>query len=82
MMRASDRTVHGLTSAGAEIVRYDRAGKWYIEPTVPEIRRAHVTVRSAASLAAMGTHYPGKLGGGTFDAHVRKFQETRKEGDR
>lgn len=69
----SDRRIHGISTDGGEIVRYERAGKWYIEyPTGMRPRRA-LTVRSAASLAALGRAFLGKPGGMRFDAKVREF---------
>ena len=40
----SDRTVH-VSYPGMEIVRYDRAGKWYLEPTNPTLPRQKVTCK-------------------------------------
>lgn len=71
----SDRTVHA-ENEHCEIVRYDRAGKWYIEPRDPGKQRRHVGIRSAASEAVkapdMWIHY-GRPGGGAFDRHVRRM---------
>lgn len=70
-MIPNDRTVHGLTINGDEIVRYDRAGKWYIEHT--DGRRRHpVSVSTAAGMARAGTWYGKKPGGKLFDAIVRR----------
>lgn len=39
MPNPTDRTVHAtLPDKDAEVVRYDRAGKWYLEPRDPELR--------------------------------------------
>lgn len=66
----SDRTVHGLTANGQnEIVRYNRAGKWYVEPRDGG-KRTHVGVVEAARLAAEGMSYPNLPGGQTFDRVV------------
>jgi hypothetical protein len=70
----SDRTVHASYS-NMEIVRYDRSGKWYLEPTIPGLRRQHVTVAQAASsakygLAIGGSFTPGLSGGKAFDRLV------------
>jgi len=68
----SDRTVHAGYD-GMEIVRYDRAGKWYLEPTDPRLRRQRVGVREAARSARWGCeHANGWIqfrlpGGGAFD---------------
>jgi len=73
---SSDRTVHASYD-GMEIVRYDRAGKWYLEPTDPTLRRQHVTVDAAARAArwgranANGTTTFGLHGGSTFDRLAR-----------
>ena len=67
----TDRTVHGLTENGAEIVRYDRAGKWYIERAG---FRQPVTVAKAAEKAAEGRHYERRPGGKAFDAQVRRVR--------
>lgn len=66
-----DRTVHGLTIGGKEIVRYNRAGKWCVEGG--GIRQS-LTVNEAARLAAIGNFSPGLPGGNLFDARVRKFR--------
>lgn len=65
----SDRTVHGLTDRGAEIVRYDRAGRWYVEWRGV---RSPIDVRQAARLARKGEAYLGRPGGGRFDKLVRR----------
>ena len=67
-----DRTVHGRTMNYTDpwdIVRYDRAGKWYLEHE--DGRRVHVGVRHAARVAATGTFHPGLPGGKVFDSLVR-----------
>ncbi|WP_431798591.1 hypothetical protein [Microbacterium kunmingense] len=65
------RTVHGVAADGAEIVRYERAGKWFVEPG--EGKRRAVSLSEAAALAVAGTSYSGRSGGGRFDAAVRKL---------
>lgn len=67
-----DRIVHGLYDGG-EIVRYDRAGKWYLEG--PLKRRLHLVVAEAAALAASGTWYSDRSGGQAFDAKVRRLRD-------
>lgn len=68
--RSGDRTVHGRSVADAwEVVRYDRAGKWYIEHT--DGRRVRVTVQHAATVAAAGAFFPRLPGGRVFDQMVR-----------
>lgn len=58
-----------------EIVRYDRAGKWFLEPTNPYLKRQRVTIKEAASQAIWaaahgGDYYLGLPGGGAFDRYV------------
>lgn len=73
---AWDRTVHAA-NALAEVVRYDRAGKWYIEPRDRSLPRQLVTVKQAAQYALWmeehdsGTIHLGRAGGGSFDRAVR-----------
>ena len=68
----NDRTVHGLTDDGGEIVRYDRAGKWYFE--YRDRKRRHVTIAEAVQAAAAGKAVLGRAGGLAFDAKVRKLR--------
>lgn len=68
-----DRIVHGLTETGAEIVRYERAGKWYVEPTDGSKRTA-VTIARAAELASAGRVFPNRAGGQAFNAKVAKLR--------
>lgn len=74
MPAASDRTVHAIVPGG-EIVRYDRAGKWYLEFTDGRARKP-LSLRAAAELA--GAHDAqallGRPGGLRFDAKVRAAQ--------
>lgn len=65
-----DRTVHATTEDGREIVRYDRAGKWYWENAD---HRKHIELAEAVRLACLsGSHIrAGQPGGGRFDAAVR-----------
>ncbi len=71
----SDRTVHA-SYPGIDIVRYDRAGKWYLEPTNGTLRRQHVKVCDAAEAAVWGLArgdgevFLGHHGGKTFDRLV------------
>ncbi len=73
----SNRTVHARYR-DMEIVRYDRAGKWYLEPTIPMLKRQHVTIGEAARSArwgidnAEGEWYPRLPGGGGFDKIMRE----------
>jgi hypothetical protein len=69
----ADRTVHASYS-GMEIVRYDRAGKWYLEPTDPTLQRRQVSIDqavAAARLASEGNVFLGRPGGTAFDKKVR-----------
>lgn len=73
----SDRTVHGLTNLGNEVVRYDRAGKWYIEPGtdprgLPQ-KRESITVFTAARLLAAGQWFGVLPGGQQVAAMVRRL---------
>lgn len=69
----SDRTVHGVLADGTtEIVRYDRAGKWYFEPR--EGKRRQVVLEEAARAASLGTHYANQYGGQAFNARVRQIK--------
>lgn len=70
-----DRTVHGRTLRGQEIVRYDISGKWYLENSHG---RFPVKVRDAARLAVAGVAYLGKPGGQRFDSEVRRLQKKPK----
>lgn len=70
-----NRRVHARYD-GMVIVRYDRAGKWYLEPTSPLLSRQHVKVSEAVQSALWGVQYAngvihtGVPGGGTFDRKV------------
>lgn len=76
MLAEYDRTVHAEHN-DEKIVRYDSAGKWYIEFDPPRLRPARrVTIREAVQRAIEleqngGTIYLGKPGGGSFDRYVR-----------
>jgi hypothetical protein len=73
----SDRTVHAVTYRGVEIVRYNRAGKWYLEwPATAMVPCRHVGVDEAARTAVehSGDIRLGLSGGKAFDARVRKIR--------
>jgi len=75
-MERLDRTVHAK-GPQMEVVRYDRAGKWYLEPTNRTLPRQHVTVNEAAHytrwlLGEHGVHLPGLPGGTAYDRLVLK----------
>lgn len=74
-MMGETRTVHARYP-GMEVVRYDRAGKWYLEPTDPSLKRQPVSITDAAkqavwALANGGEVLFGRPGGTMFDAKVR-----------
>lgn len=71
----SDRTVHAVCADGREIVRYNRAGKWWIEHTSG---RVPLRLQSAAEIAAVTTRFGGEVrfglpGGMAFDKRVRDY---------
>lgn len=74
----TDRQVHAAIPGVMEVVRYDRAGKWYVEPLTPGLRRWAVTVGEAAEYASTANtagsweHYEGLLGGRQFDRRMKK----------
>jgi len=73
-MERADRTVHGVTSRAWEVVRYERAGKWYTEPPLNgDGSRLLLTVDDAAYLLSEpdAEWYEGKPGGARLDAKVR-----------
>lgn len=78
VLRMSDRTVHAHYP-GMEIVRYDRAGKWYLEPTEARLLSAQqVTLDGAVRAALWGVENGGEVfmwkpGGGAFDARVKRL---------
>lgn len=67
----SDRTVHAVLVDGSEVVRYDRAGKWFSERD--DLRPVKLTLASAVRLASQvgARAYLGRSGGRRFDAGVR-----------
>lgn len=72
----TDRTVHA-TYPGLEVVRYDKAGKWYLEPLDKSLRRQAVTLEGAVRAAVYGVKdstgevYFGRRGGAAFDRKVK-----------
>lgn len=82
---SDDRTVHcTIVPVGGgriEIVRYDRAGKWYREDGG---NRTRITVAEAVSVAAQDRPavlwHEGRPGGRAFDAKVRKARAARTAG--
>lgn len=73
--RPDDRTVYGRTQAGDEIVRYDRASKWFIETPGTRVGRTRVPIGEAARLAVEGVHYDGMSQ--SFDREVSKVRSVR-----
>jgi hypothetical protein len=73
-----ERIVHAKTADGTEIVRYDKAGKWYAEPS--EGKRRSISLSEAVDLAlssgssgADDRHY----GGTRFQSEIRKRSKTK-----
>jgi hypothetical protein len=69
MPASNDRTIHARTADFKVIVRYDRAGKWYLEG---RHNRRRLTIVEAVEMA---THrgsrvYLGQPGGRVFDRRV------------
>ena len=76
-----DRTVHAR-GRGYEVVRYDRAGKWYVE-SVDGSRRAVTldqAVREAMDIkrAREGEVLIGQPGGSAFDRKLRRSLNARQ----
>ncbi len=74
-----DRTVHAVCADGREIVRYNRAGKWWIEHASG---RVPLRLQSAAEIAAVATTLGGEVrfglpGGTAFDKRVRDYLTDR-----
>jgi hypothetical protein len=75
--RSTDiRTVHATSPEGDELVRYDRQGKWYIEPALGKFREP-VTISRAVATAihwhrTNGSIHLDRRGGARFDALVRR----------
>ncbi len=71
----ADRTVHA-SNAQAEVVRYEKAGHWFIEPRDKALPRQQVTVAEAARYALWlyennGVIIAGQPGGRAFDRAVQ-----------
>ena len=67
-----DRRVHASSDRGVEVVRYERAGKWYLE--MPGVPRRRIKLDEAVQQATLPwvTWREGVPGGSTFDARVKK----------
>jgi hypothetical protein len=67
-----------------EIVRYDRSGKWYLEPTDLELKRQHVSVQQAVSSAhwgienANGVWHMRRPGGSRFDSLMSRSRPIKE----
>lgn len=77
-----DRVAHARRADGGEIVRYDRAGKWYIEWPAHEMKqRRLLTLQEAVNhgvAAENETHgclMLGRYGGQRFGALVRRHPD-------
>lgn len=71
-MALDDRRIHAVSADGRwELVRYERAGKWFYES--PQTRR-QVTISEAVNLASVdGMQVRLRVpGGSTFDARYRR----------
>ncbi len=78
----NDRRVHAANSK-MEVVRYERAGKWYLEPVDPALPRQNVSVRDAAAYVLWWAnqsdpmdHHEGLLGGSRFDALIKSRRKS------
>ena len=76
-MTANDRRVHGRAADGTEVVRYDRAGKWWIEDADGSRRPLSLAGAVDVMRQPQSIWYPGVLGGRAFDARVIKFRSSR-----
>ena len=76
----NDRTVHAQTEQ-MDVVRYGRAGKWYLEPKNPSLPRQAVSIKQAVDYVvwaerSQGTGsvvFYGRRGGLAFDSKVKKI---------
>lgn len=75
----SDRCVHAVLPDGREVVRYDRAGKWYIEGA-KNCQRVNLRTAVRTATAAGTTVHLGLPGGTTFDVGVRRLGVNIKAG--
>lgn len=76
-----DRTVHATVPGSGEIVRYDKASKWYLEYPPKTLKpRTKLSLAGAVDLALKHEREPGcciflnRAGGTMFDARVRKLK--------
>lgn len=77
-----DRRVHATLGNGAEIVRYDRAGKWYYEhePIGAQPVRRQLSLTEAVQFVGDEDEWHDGLPGGTqFDRRLKlKFDSARR----
>lgn len=68
----SDRTIHAVIDGVYELVRYDRAGKWYVEGAT---KRRALTLAEAVALAASPDSVIiwDQPGGQVFCSRLRKL---------
>lgn len=74
-MSTIDRAVHATSKDGDEIVRYDKAGKWWLERA--DGTRASLKIGEAVEQAISFARAGGKIhtrrpGGKSFDVKVRR----------
>lgn len=86
MFDVYDRTVHATVPGGGEIVRYDKASKWYLEYPPKTLKpRTRLSLPKAVDLALKHEREPGcciflnRAGGTMFDARVRKLKEIERK---
>jgi hypothetical protein len=70
---SDDRTIHAIDRHGKQIVRYDRAGKWYLEDQHGRWRVRISLAKAVHEATQVGSHvYLDLPGGQRFDAAVRR----------
>lgn len=78
-MGGEDRTIHAIRVGVGELVRYDKAGKWYWEPYGG--KREALTLGQAVERAMwcqeIGRILFNQRGGTTFDSRVRQAMTRR-----
>lgn len=68
----NDRTVHAVMSDGSQLVRYDKAGKWYQEWLGPHPRRLAMTLGEVVTEAVEAVLvFYDQPGGGSFDKRLK-----------
>lgn len=75
-----DATHHGYTADGRFVIRFNRAGKWFVYDAPVQLgnygSRQRLTLLDAAMLLADGDHFEGQPGGQALDAKVRAIKAT------